>query len=248
MKIFLNSNIKQAIKILNKYGTRTLVVLNKNNQVIGTLSDGNIRKSILKGHNLESSINDIYNNIVNNIILYSKNNVGIILCNNFHEIDNELLEIFYSYMQKIINTHYKIYFIIITDSITFIPDNIKNKCNKIYLNANTDKNEIDNTILYKHYYSLCDNIVSDITNKSNIKNFKQVRNNLYEPLIYNYNINNLFYDIMRLLISKNYIPKLEFKFIKQTFYFFYYYNNNYRPIFHLENYLLYLIKLVNGYK
>ena len=68
MKIFLNSNIKQAIKILNKYGTRTLVVLNKNNQVIGTLSDGNIRRSILKGHNLESSINDIYNN--NPIIIY----------------------------------------------------------------------------------------------------------------------------------------------------------------------------------
>ena len=68
MKIILNSNIKQAIKILNKYGTRTLVVLNKNNQVIGTLSDGNIRRSILKGVNLESSINDIYNN--NPIVIY----------------------------------------------------------------------------------------------------------------------------------------------------------------------------------
>lgn len=68
MKISVNSNLKQAIKILNKYGTRTLVVLNKNNNVIGTLSDGNIRRSILKGSNLESSINNIFNN--NPITIY----------------------------------------------------------------------------------------------------------------------------------------------------------------------------------
>ena len=61
MKIHLNSNIRQAIKILNKHGTRTIIVVNKNNKLVGTLSDGNMRRSILNGFNLETSINKIYN-------------------------------------------------------------------------------------------------------------------------------------------------------------------------------------------
>ena len=32
----------------------------------------------------------------------------------------------------------------------------------------------------------------------------------------------------------------------KTFVFFKYYNNNYRPIYHLENYLLYLIKVIHN--
>ena len=61
MKIFSNSNIRQAIKILNKSGARTLIVVDKNDRLIGTLSDGNIRRSIINGFNLETSINKIYN-------------------------------------------------------------------------------------------------------------------------------------------------------------------------------------------
>ena len=61
MQIFLNSTIKSAIQILNKHGVKTLVVLNKKKKLIGTLSDGNIRKSILKGFKLENSINNVFN-------------------------------------------------------------------------------------------------------------------------------------------------------------------------------------------
>lgn len=68
MKIFLNSNIKQAIKILNKYSSRTLMVVDKNESLIGTLSDGNIRRAIINGFNLETSINKIYNK--NPIFIY----------------------------------------------------------------------------------------------------------------------------------------------------------------------------------
>ena len=56
MQILLNSNIRQAIKILNKYGSKTIIVINSDNKLIGTLSDGDIRRSIIKGFNLESSI------------------------------------------------------------------------------------------------------------------------------------------------------------------------------------------------
>lgn len=197
-------------------------------------------------YNSKILFNDMYNNIVNNIILYSKNNVGIILCKNFHDIDNELLEIFYSYMQKIINQKYKVYFILLTESISFIPNNIKKICNKIYLN-HIEKNKIDEKLLYSHYYTLSDNIVSDITSKTIHKRIKTVRNNLYDILIYNYNVSNIFYNIICKLIDKDLLKTIDFKLIEETFKFYYYYNNNYRPIFHLENFILYLIKVIHGF-
>jgi len=61
MQILVNSNIRQAMKILNKYGSKTIIVINANNKLIGTLSDGDIRRSVIKGFNLESSIKNIYN-------------------------------------------------------------------------------------------------------------------------------------------------------------------------------------------
>lgn len=60
MKIYKNSTINSAIKAINKHKKRTLVVLDKKNKLLGTLSDGNIRKSILKGFVLKSSIDKIY--------------------------------------------------------------------------------------------------------------------------------------------------------------------------------------------
>ena len=61
MQIPVNSTIKQAIDILNKHGSKTIIVINNNNKLIGTLSDGDIRRSIIKGFNLKSSINSIFN-------------------------------------------------------------------------------------------------------------------------------------------------------------------------------------------
>ena len=55
--------------------------------------------------------------------------IGIIVCKNFHNIHNELLEIFYSYMRHPLqHINIQIKFIIITEHIGFIPDNIINAC------------------------------------------------------------------------------------------------------------------------
>ena len=61
MKILKKVNIKKAITILNKHGSKTILVVDKNNKLLGTLSDGDIRKSIIKGFNLKDSIEKIYN-------------------------------------------------------------------------------------------------------------------------------------------------------------------------------------------
>ena len=55
--------------------------------------------------------------------------IGIIVCKNFNNIHNELLEIFYSYMRHPLqHINIQIKFIIITEHIGFIPDNIINAC------------------------------------------------------------------------------------------------------------------------
>ena len=61
MQILENSNIRQAMKILNKFGSKTIIVINNKNKLIGTLSDGDIRRSVIRGFDLESSIKNIYN-------------------------------------------------------------------------------------------------------------------------------------------------------------------------------------------
>ena len=61
MQILVNESIRKAIKILNIYGSKTIVVVGKNKKLVGTLSDGDIRKSIIKGFKLDDSIQNIYN-------------------------------------------------------------------------------------------------------------------------------------------------------------------------------------------
>mgnify|MGYP000471698554 CR=1 FL=1 len=45
-----NSNIKNALKQLSKTGEKCLVVVDKKNKLLGTLSDGDVRNAILKGN------------------------------------------------------------------------------------------------------------------------------------------------------------------------------------------------------
>lgn len=59
--ITFNKSIKQAIIKMNNVGTKCLVILDKNSKFLGTLSDGDIRKSLIKGKDLKSSIRNIYN-------------------------------------------------------------------------------------------------------------------------------------------------------------------------------------------
>ena len=55
-----NITIKAALKLLSKTGEKCLIIVNKNNKLVGTLSDGDIRKAIISNKNLNSTINKIY--------------------------------------------------------------------------------------------------------------------------------------------------------------------------------------------
>ncbi len=127
---------------------------------------------------------------------------------------------------------------------------------------NNDKNTIDNhkhnknyiknfkDIIYLKNFKYNNDYLFNIYNKiiNNNVEFNNLRNELYDLLIYRININDFIWDILELLIINE---KIKSKYISQcldkTFNFFLQFNNNYRPIFHLENYILYLIKIVNEY-
>ena len=83
----------------------------------------------LLGCNSKILWNEIFQQITDIIAVKSEKR-GIIVCKNFHLIHNELLEIFYSYIQhcSIPFNNIKIKFILITEHISFIPNNILNSC------------------------------------------------------------------------------------------------------------------------
>ena len=60
IKLFPNSTIKEALKIIDSGAVKIALVVDENDKLLGTITDGDIRRAILKGKSLEDSIRDIY--------------------------------------------------------------------------------------------------------------------------------------------------------------------------------------------
>lgn len=56
-----NNSLKEALYKLNTSGEKCLIIVNDNNKLIGTLSDGDLRKGLLLGSSLNEKISKIYN-------------------------------------------------------------------------------------------------------------------------------------------------------------------------------------------
>ena len=57
-KLFIKTNatIKKAMSLMNISPHKCLLVINNEKQLIGTITDGDIRKSILKDSNLDNQL------------------------------------------------------------------------------------------------------------------------------------------------------------------------------------------------
>ena len=240
----------------------------------------------LLGCNSKLLWHEIYTQIVD-IISAKTDKSGIIVCKYFHEIHSELLENFYSYMQQNNSITIDLKFIILTEQISFIPDNILNCCEIIHIPRPTKsaylnciKNNYSNKLIHKipvkiptklptklkvenitnikFLYSynedliiqhkiICNKIIHNLINIQDLQFFK-FRDILYDIFIYNLDISNCIWYILSTLIEQKNIKEDKISIIlKKTYCFFQYYNNNYRPIYHVENYLLYLAKLIHGF-
>ena len=264
----------QCLKIIEKYSysnlkyEKNLIINNNDTENIIKISDIHYEVDInILGCNSKNLWHVIYNKIVDSVLV-KQEKIGIILIKNFQNISNELLEILYDYMQTKINNIYYIKFIILTNSLGFIPMNIINRSeviqyarpskniyqNNIKKNINIKLDTIENInilfnnttqLVYKTQY--LDKLLDSIINikKDNLYN---IRENIYNLFIYNYNIHDSIYYILNYLISNNHIDinKCDDLFIK-LINIMYYYNNNYRQVFHLERFIVYLINKVNGF-
>lgn len=56
-----NISVKEAMKRLDKARSKVLFIINSENKLIGSISDGDIRRWLLSGGNLESLVKNVYN-------------------------------------------------------------------------------------------------------------------------------------------------------------------------------------------
>jgi hypothetical protein len=223
----------------------------------------------LLGCNSKLLWHEIYQQIID-IISAKTDKSGIIICKYFHDIHNELLENFYSYMQQNTYASIDIKFILITEEISFIPDNILNCCEIINISrpsktsyikciksklpvkfkseniTNIKILHINNEDLMLQYKIICNKIIHNLININDLQ-FLKFRDILYDMFIYNLDITDCIWYILSSLVEQKKITKEQLSDILiKTYCFFQYYNNNYRPIYHVENYLLYLVKKIHN--
>ena len=252
-----------------KYEKKISLTYNKN-QYFFKISDIHYEVDMsLLGCNSKLLWHDIYQQIID-IISAKTDKSGIIVCKNFQDIHSELLDNFYSYMQKNSSPTIDLKFIIITEEISFFPDNILNCCEIINVSRPTKNAYVkcvkskfpskiklenitnikmlhfNNEELMLQYKIICNKIINNIININDLI-FLKFRDTLYDIFIYNLDISDCIWYILSQLIQKNLIkPDKMSQILINTYTFFQYYNNNYRPIYHVEKYFLYLAKSIHN--
>ena len=266
----------QMLKSIKKYSVtdlkyeRKISVTYNKTQYFFKVSDIHYEIDMsLLGCNSKLLWHEIYQQIID-IISAKTDKSGIIVCKYFHEIHNELLENFYSYMQHNTSIGVDIKFILLTEELSFIPDNILNcceviniprpsktlyvKCTKSKLPTKLKTENITN-IKILHLYNeelmlqyriICNKIIHNLININDL-HFLKFRDILYDIFIYNLDISDCIWYILSTLVEKKRIKREHLsKILIKTYCFFQYYNNNYRPIYHVENYFLNLAKLIHS--
>jgi hypothetical protein len=266
----------QMLKFIKKYSStdlkyeRKISVIYNKQQYFFKVSDIHYEIDMsLLGCNSKLLWHEIYQQIVD-IVSAKTDKYGIIVCKYFHEIHSELLDNFYSYMQQNTSIGVDIKFLLITEELSFIPDNILNCCEVINVQRPTKtsyvkcseskvptkiKTETITNIKVLHLYNedlmlqyriICDKIIYNLVNINDLQYLK-FRDILYDIFIYNLDISDCIWYILSILVQQKRIKNDQLsKILIKTYCFFQYYNNNYRPIYHVENYFLNLAKVLNS--
>ena len=169
-------------------------------------------------------------------------------------------------MQNLIHKNIKIDYIFISEQISFIPQNILSRCSVISLKRPTRTNynkciknkipkdfnieNITNIKLFKsNNYKLnsindniCNKLIESIENYDDL-DFLKFRDYIYNLFIYQLDINESIWTIIKHFIDNKKINIDNSKnILLKTHLFFKYFNNNYRPIYHLEKIFFYICK------
>ena len=233
----------QVLKIVHHYSPSHLKIEKK--MVIDTsyikFSDIHYEVDMsLLGCNSKLLWNDIYQQIVD-IIQSKPEKKGFIVCKNFHTINKELLDCFYSYMQTTM-----IKFILISEAVSFLPYNITSKCKiiPVKIPPNSIIQECKPDIHYLKPRLTTDIVFKTIHDYITTMTFtpNQLREQLYSILIFDMGVEKL---INYLLLQLNVTHEQQDKIVEETLSFVIFFTNNYRPIFHLEKYIYSIIKIIH---
>ena len=252
-----------------KYEKKLTVTYNKVNYYF-KISDIHFEIDMaLLGCNSKLLWNDIYINIMD-VLSARTNKTGIIVCKNFHRIHSELLDCFYSYIQQH-NTNVNLIYFIVTEGVSFIPDNIVNNFhiisvprplrmnyNKILgkklstesslTTIHNIKSLITDTKSFTLNVAIYVDKLYDLMNNPNDIKFIHFRDVIYDIFIYDMEIGHVILLVLKKIFSNHSLSSDMISAIYlDTFSFLQFYNNNYRPIYHLENYLYSLITKIHGF-
>lgn len=231
---------------------------------------------MLLGCNSKLIWHDIFMQIVD-IVSLKPCKFGIIVCRNFHNIHSELLDSFYSYIQQYAsdNLAFQIKFVLITEHVSFIPNNIlhnaqivnvKRPSREMYTRLGLPSEILPECVLNLKEISIiknigdvsdlpaetfnlvCDAIIKTISDprKLTIADF---RDTLYDILVYNLDIYETIWYIVTHFIREGKLEQTNVSDILQNMYKqLQQYNNNYRPIYHLESIFITILNHIHNYK
>jgi len=105
------------------------------------------------------------------------------------------------------------------------------------------------TELTDPHETICNCIVEIILSPQVQLKYEILRERLYDLLTYDINIQECVWFILRrLIINRSLLPEMMDDIMIQIYTFFQYFNNNYRPIYHLENFVLLLVCKIHRFK
>jgi hypothetical protein len=136
-----------------------------------------------------------------------------------------------------------------------INNTIHNVINSIDMESLTNTKEIrsfqlitsPNEIPKDVFNIICDNIIIEMLTPQKIT-FTALRDTLYDILTYNLDVTECLWYILRYFIENKYLSEENISDILiRTYSFLKYYNNNYRPIYHLESIIFYIINKIHNF-
>jgi len=187
----------------------------------------------LLGCNSKTLWNDVYQQIID-IVQSKQEKRGFIVCKNFHKVNKELLDVFYSYMQTEC-----IRFILITEAVSFLPESILSKCKIIPVSVPKIPAPQLNKGTLCHELPLIHKIIHSIKTLQFTSN--GMREDIYNILIFDVGIETLTSHILSIPMEIS----QRLRAIQETVQFYKFYSNNYRPIFHLERYIYAIIIILH---
>lgn len=227
----------QALRIVEKHSPTSLaydkkfIVSYDGDEYVYRISDTHIE---INFEFLGCVSKNLWIEIYKQILLSVKKKKFIILCNNFCGINNDLLEIFYTYMN---NEHKNIKYIFLVKNVSMFPNELVDQC-LIFPLKQMPLSKCSHINIHNNF---ADKLFNQVKNYKNIQ-IKDLRNILYDCLIYQCDVYEILYETMKLSIQhtnpNNEIKnKLLNEFSKNMKLF----NNNYRSIYHLEKCIISLI-------